>query len=181
MSKINVGVRFLDEILDEVNASENPVQSLNTMDRPYLKEVLSVNVSDVWPKFDVDNVVFTQFNYHRSMAGAFLLNRHTWNILDKVLLNQEGNLSTKEKQFKALSEMICVGESNILRNLLKKNLTSLYPNITHEVLCEYLGVITSKETSVTELDMLESISTGNIQNMACVDSDSGVIRTSHLV
>lgn len=132
----------LDEILKEVNDSENPSQSLKEiLSSPFIGKYINWAVSDAWSTLDVDECKFKQYDYHRSMAGALLLNSRTMSIFEQVLFNSSASNHTKKIQYKALSEMLFKGESDLVKAILKKDIQSLYPNLTHELIC---GVLNEK-------------------------------------
>lgn len=128
--------KMLDEIFSYVNEALSPdIALVEVLKQPYVREYLQLCVDNTWTVFDVDSVSDVQeYNYHRSMAGAFLLNRHTWNTIDQVIIAKGTGIKAKAKQFKALSEMLYSGEAKILRAILTKNIQSLYPNMTHELI-----------------------------------------------
>lgn len=123
---------MLDEILSKINDSTNVQDSLKeSMDISYFRNYMELAVSEVWPSIEIKDIVTKQYSYHRSMCGAFLLNRHTWNVIS-VIVNPQGKDSTKITQYKALSEMLYEGESKVLTAILTKDITSLYPNISFQ-------------------------------------------------
>ena len=131
---------MLDELLILINDSADVVSALkHAFNEAYFKGYMELAVNDTFPTFNVDDVHFKQYDYHRSMAGAFLLNRQTWNIVSNVIMVDKVATTTKLKQFKAISEMLFVGESHALTAIIKKDITSLYPNITFDVIVESLN------------------------------------------
>ena len=132
---------MLDELLDEINESTDVVSALKkAFKESYFKGYMELAVNDVFPTFDTAEVIFKQYDYHRSMAGAFLLNRQTWNIISNVIMTDNVATATKMKQFRALSEMLYIGESAMLSAIINKNITSLYPNVTFAAICEALNI-----------------------------------------
>lgn len=132
---MNVAVKQLDEILSSVNSSSDVAGQLQlACKQPYVRFYLATQLSEDWPSFDVDEIEFTNYDYHRSMAGALLLNRQTVNIYQNIFMNSFVVLKTKRYQCKTLLEMLSKGESDILIALLKKDLQGLYPNITFDIL-----------------------------------------------
>lgn len=132
---MKVANKQLDEILNEINISSDPTAALKAViDQPYIRFYLSQLLTETWVDFDVDEIEYTQYDYHRSMAGALLLNKQTANIYVSIFMNKNVLLKTKRYQCKALLEMLNKGESDILKALLKKDLQSLYPNITYEII-----------------------------------------------
>jgi len=131
----------MDEILQAVNDSsdvELELRSALAAPYTYLRHYLMTLLSDSWPSFEVELIEWKHYGYHRSMAGAFLLSKPTWNIFSGILMNSNAKLKAQEFQCKALLEMLCEGEANILVCILTKNLQKLYPNITHEMLNKVL-------------------------------------------
>ncbi len=142
MASISTHQKMLDEILFSANNCSEPAQYLKDMikENHYLKGYLELAVSNKWSTIDVDKIETKQYSYHRSMAGALLLNKHTWNIIAGIIMNVEAKDATKIIQYKALSEMLHETESKILTAILTKNLVSIYPSLTHEVLVESLNL-----------------------------------------
>lgn len=132
---MKVANKQLDEILDEINLAADVEAGLRlVINKPYIKFYLSQLLSEDWADFDVDDIEYIKYDYHRSMSGALLLNKQTCNIYVSIFMNKNVILKTKRYQCKALLEMLNTGESEILKALLKKDLQSLYPNITYEIL-----------------------------------------------
>lgn len=132
---MKIANKQLDEILAEVNSAQDVEAALRlVIDKPYIKFYLSQLLSEDWVDFDVDEIEYTKYDYHRSMSGALLLNKQTCNIYLSIFMNKTVLLKTKRYQCKALLEMLNTGESEILKALLKKDLQTLYPNITYEIL-----------------------------------------------
>ena len=133
MTQIQTHPPMFDELLIKINASADVVNELREAYKvSYFKHYMLLSVNDTFPTFDIDAIDFKQYDYHRSMAGSFLLNRHTWNLVSGVIMNEYVAQATKIKQAKALSEMLYVGESIALNAILKKDIQSIYPNITFE-------------------------------------------------
>lgn len=135
MAIIQTHPKSIDEILDIINISDDIVLGLrNAFKVSYFKEYIELAVSDQWTTLDIDNISVNAYDYPQSHAGAFLLNRQTWNLVSSVIMVPLVNNGIKTKQFKALSEMLYFKEAAVLRAVLKKNLPSLYPNITFELM-----------------------------------------------
>lgn len=131
---------MLDEILNNTNNSVDILATLKqSYSTPYVKQYMELAVSEKWTSIDVDTIDVKKFDYHRSMCGAFLLNKRTWDILTIVIMGGDVFSSTKVKQYKALSEMLFSQESLILKHILKKDLSKLYPNLTHELISTSLN------------------------------------------
>jgi hypothetical protein len=140
MSQINTHSKSFDELLQEANDAPNPVDYLKSiLTKPFISKYLDWATNDVWTTLDVDTVVFKQYDYHQSMAGAILLNARTMSIFEQVLFATKVSAHTKAVQYKALSEMLSKGESAIVKGILKKDLVSIYPNLNHTVICEALN------------------------------------------
>lgn len=127
---------MFDELLEQVSASENVLESLIFLvkEKPYVRTFLESAVDDRWVDFDVDSIEYKKYGYHRSMAGALLLNRGSANVLNSILHSDRVAARAKLTQCKALLEMLHEGESNILTAILKKDLSALYPKITFEII-----------------------------------------------
>lgn len=134
---------MLDEVLAKINGyylhDIVPALKAAYADHAYLRQYIELNVSDEWISIDVANIHPKEYNYHRSMAGAFLLNRFTWNNVCNILMNPIAKDESKAKQFIALSEMLFSEESAILKHVLTKTLSDKYTNLTHERLSESLN------------------------------------------
>ena len=135
---MKVAQRQLDELLETVNNSSDVEQSLrDIIDTPYVRLFLEQNVNEVWPGFEL--LVEPKYSdFHRSMAGALLLSKPSATVLKEVILNQSSQLKNRRYQLKSLIEMLYSEEAKILQAILKKDLTSIYPNITHELICKVL-------------------------------------------
>lgn len=133
---MKIANKQLDEILSEVNASADVKEALQFVvtNQPYAKFYLTQFITEDWVDFDVDEIEYEQYDYHRSMSGALLLNKQTANIYQNIFMNRSVVLKTKRYQCKSLLEMLNKGESDILMAMLKKDLQTLYPNITFEIL-----------------------------------------------
>lgn len=139
-TKVKTHSKMVDEILKIINDNENVSRTLvEAFKVPYFRGYMELAVSDQWPTIDVNEINFKQYEYHRSMAGATLLNRQTFNIINSVIMNPDAKDSTKTIHFKALSEMLYVGESNVLTAIFNKDITKLYPNITFQSINEALS------------------------------------------
>lgn len=130
----------MDELLEQVNTSPDPEAGLKQLinSNGYAKYFLDQAVNDKFVDINYDDMKYTFSPYHRSMAGAFLLSKSTSLVYEQVLLSNQAAVKTKEYKLKALFEMLAQGEAQILLAIIKKNLTELYPNITHEMICKVL-------------------------------------------
>lgn len=140
MSVVSTHPKMLHEVLKAINENADVVSALKAcFHLPFIREYLEMAVSDVWTTLDVESIVTKNYSYHISMAGAFMLNRHTYTVVSEVIMRKEVANSAKLTQFTALSEMLFEEEAKILRAILSKNLTSLYQNITFEAINEALA------------------------------------------
>ena len=140
MPVVSTHPKMFHEVLEAINENADVVSALKAcFHLPYLRQYLELSVSDVWTTLDIDSIETMNYSYHISMAGAFLLNRHTYTVVSEVIMREAVLDTAKSIQFKALSEMLFEGESKILRAILTKNLTSLYPNITFDALVKALA------------------------------------------
>lgn len=131
--------KSLDEILTQANTSTNIAEYLKgAMSYPFVRQYIDLATNEHWTTLDTDKVEFKNYQYHQSMCGALLLNSRTWSIVSQVLMNPKASIHTQTVQFKGLSEMLDQKEAEVLKSILKKDLTTLYPNLTHELLCEVL-------------------------------------------
>jgi hypothetical protein len=138
--KINTHPAMLDELLTEINESTDVVGALkHAFKESYFKGYMELAVNDVFPSFDIDDIKFKQYDYHRSMAGAFCLNRQSWNIVSNVIMADKVAVATKKKQYKSLSEMLYIGECAAFTAIIKKDIASIYPNITFAAINEALN------------------------------------------
>ena len=132
--------KMMHEILGQVNSSPNVLWALKqSFDAPYIKKYLEMSVSDIWTTIDTTTIVCEKNDFHVSMAGTFLLNRQTFTVISEVIMNATAKESAKIVQFKALSEMLYSEEAKILSCILTKNLNSLYPNISFQIINEALS------------------------------------------
>lgn len=138
--KINTHPLMLDEVLEIINAAEDVSAALKReyINQPYLRYYMDASVNSNWTTIDTHEVTHTKSDYHRSMAGALLLSKQTVNIFESVLLKKEVAKRPKIFQYKALAEMLYVGESVIFDAVLHKDIASIYPNITFAVIVESL-------------------------------------------
>ncbi len=109
----------MDEILQSINDAADVEKELRAnITMPFLRPYLLVLLSEEWPEFDVDEIKWTNYDYHRSMAGAILLSKPTWNIFSKILMNKNVNKHTQQYQCKALLEMLHCSEARVLVAIL---------------------------------------------------------------
>lgn len=125
-----------DEILEQVSAAPDVGAALKTAcdGNPYTKFLIEQACNDIWVNFNVDEISYILNDYHRSMAGSRLLSKTSYYIFKEILLKEALPLKTKRYQTKNLLEMLYSGEALILLAIIKKNLSELYPKITHEIM-----------------------------------------------
>ena len=130
---------MLNDILSKVNSSPDVLAALKAQySTSYVKYYMELAVSDSFTTIDILEIVIKDYNYHISMAGALLLNRQTVNIVSNVIMAPNAKDVTKLVQFRALSEMLYAEEAKILKNILIKDLPSMYENITHQIIVQSL-------------------------------------------
>lgn len=131
--------KMLDELFKEINSAQDILAALKeAFKQSYVKKYVELAVNDVWTKLDTEKVVTEKYGYHRSMAGSTLLNKQTWTIVDRVLMNKDATLHTMTVQYKALMSMLCEEEATLLHAILVKNVESIYPNVTHGIMVDAL-------------------------------------------
>lgn len=132
--------RELDEFFTIANKAECPSEYLgavivNVPTGKYIRKYIDYAVSDSFPSFDVLNVGAKNDGYHRSLAGAQLLNRHVALQFDAIVSDTMPE-PQKISAFKHLYSQLCTEEAELLILILTKNLASVYTNLTHEELCK---------------------------------------------
>lgn len=132
---------MLDEILANINDSGDVKLALTNhiKNTSYFKFYMEHSVEDDWVTVDPEKIEFKQYSYHRSMAGVLLLNKQTVNMLKSVIFVKEVPSRTKAFQMKALFEMLYVGECDVILAILRKDIASIYPNLTFELINEVLS------------------------------------------
>lgn len=130
----------LDELLQQVNDSADVESALSTLIKNdvYARAYIDHAVNDSFVEVDLPESAYTYSTYHRSLAGMRLCTKTSLQIFNDILINPESLHKTKRFQLKNLLEMLHSGEAKILNAIITKNLTSLYPNITHELMCKVL-------------------------------------------
>ena len=139
MPSITTHPKMLDEILSVLNDQhkDDIVQSLRACFHiPFFLDYIKLNICEEWSDIDYDKIQIREYNYHRSMSGTYLLNRHTFKIIESCLLNDALDDKSKINKFTSLAEMLYKDEYIILKAVMNKNLTNVYPNLTFEKLCE---------------------------------------------
>jgi hypothetical protein len=133
---ITTHIKMLDERLQNITTAAELRELCKESE--YIKFYIESSVSETWTPIDIDKLDVKFNEYHRSMAGAFLINRHTVQIVRDVIMAETGSMIVKNKQFLALSNMLFIEEAKILGAVLKKDLQSLFPKLTHALICEAL-------------------------------------------
>lgn len=130
----------LDELLEQTNDAEDAEAALLKLitNDQYIRAYMDHSVNDKFVEVDLDDLDYKLSGYHRSMAGMLLCSKTTMAIYNEVLLNPKVAMKTKRYQLKNLLEMLHIGEAKILKAIVGKNIASLYPNITHELICKVL-------------------------------------------
>ena len=130
----------LDELLEQTNSAVDVEVALKNLisNDTYIRAYLDHAVNDKFVDVDVDELEYKFSDYHRSMAGMLLCSKSSLAIYNEVLLNSKVAMKTRRYQLKNLLEMLYVGEAKILKAIVEKNLPSLYPNITHELISKVL-------------------------------------------
>lgn len=138
---ISTHTQMVDEILNTISLSQDPIQALrNAFDRiPFLRSYLSSSVDSEFVTFDPADVHYSNHDFHRSLAGAHLINKGTFKTFTQVLFGQDVPENVKKTSFKNLMELLYVPEANILYAILTKDISSIYPELTHEVISTALG------------------------------------------
>lgn len=133
----------LDELLEQVNScgTEDDVEcALKDLinNHPYVRMYMEYAVNDEYINVDIDEVQYKLSTYPRSLVGAYLCSNTSTKIYKEVLMNPAVAKKTQIYQLKNLLEMLYCGEATVLEAIIKKNLPSLYSNITHEMICMVL-------------------------------------------
>lgn len=140
---IETHTKSLTDILEAANLADTQDAVVSKIkqyiDQPYVRFYLDLAINDKWTTLDVDTVVPTQYGYHQSMAGASLLNKQTVNIITNVIMGSALQNKTKAHQYKALMEMLTAKDADLFKAILVKNIQSIYPKVTVEVIQSVLS------------------------------------------
>lgn len=140
MAIISTHPKMFHEILSIIDKQDDVVSALRScLHISFVRPYLDIAVSDEWSTVDIAHTETKDYNYHVSMAGAYLLNRNSFKIVSEIIMNKSVADTAKIFQYKSLMEMLCVEEARILKAILTKNLTSLYTRITFESLNDALS------------------------------------------
>jgi hypothetical protein len=137
MMHISTHTKMLDERLSAITTATELRELCKESE--LIKFYIDASVNDTWTPVDIESLTIKYNDFHRSMAGAFLINRHTIQIVRDVILAQTGSMPVKIKQFLALSSMLYIEEAKILKAVIDKDLQSLFPKLTHKLICEALA------------------------------------------
>lgn len=126
--------RDLDEIFDRANDQEDPVAYLkkHVKETPLVRYWVEQATNDVFAAIDLPSVNFKPNGFPREFAGARLLNRIAVNTFADLLE------SPKIKVIENFLNLLDDSEAKLLLAIMDKNVSSLYPKLTHEVLCAAL-------------------------------------------
>ena len=141
MVAVSVANLMLDEVLQQVNDSGNAVGALKEalVKYHYLGRFMVLATNDQFADFNVDELKWEKSKLSRGLEGTYLMTRGTWNTLSQVILGANVIQHRKVQQLKWMLEMLYEKEADVLLAILTKNLTTLYPNLTHDVICAALG------------------------------------------
>ena len=126
----------LDEIFEMINSSADVEVSLRQTCKtnPIVKFYVHLACDDRWIDFDLQDLEYKFSEFHRSLCGAYLMSKSTMNMITEILLNPKIPKKTKYFQTKNLMELLSLPEAKVFEAILKKNLSSLYPHITHKMM-----------------------------------------------
>lgn len=126
----------LDEIFEMINSSADVEVSLRQTCKtnPIVKFYVHLACNDRWIDFNLEDLEYKFSEFHRSLCGAYLMSKSTMNMITEILLNPKIPKKTKYFQTKNLMELLSLPEAKVFEAILKKNLSSLYPHITHKMM-----------------------------------------------
>lgn len=126
----------LDEIFEMINSSADVEVSLRQTCKtnPIVKFYVHLACNDRWIDFNLEDLEYKFSEFHRSLCGAYLMSKSTMNMITEILLNPKIPKKTKYFQTKNLMELLSLPEAKVFEVILKKNLSSLYPHITHKMM-----------------------------------------------
>jgi len=133
---LKVADHQLDEIFEMINSSADVEVSLRQTCKtnPIVKFYVHLACDDRWIDFDLQDLEYKFSEFHRSLCGAYLMSKSTMNMITEILLNPKIPKKTKYFQTKNLMELLSLPEAKVFEAILKKNLSSLYPHITHKMM-----------------------------------------------
>lgn len=134
---LQVSTINFDDHIDTINSiddSDERVEHLKKIIREasYTRYYFELMTNDVWPSFDLKQVQFKNNDYHYSLAGSRLLNKHTVAVLQQVILAEKPTTHTKLYQLKSMLEMLSKKESDILLAVLFKDISMISDKLTHD-------------------------------------------------
>ncbi|NCN52175.1 hypothetical protein GW931_04150 [archaeon] len=126
----------LDEIFEMINSSADVEVSLRQTCKtnPIVKFYVHLACDDRWIDFDLQDLNYKFSEFHRSLCGAYLISKSTMNIITEIIFNSKIPKKTKYFQTKNLMELLSISEAKVFEAILKKNLPTMYPHITHEMM-----------------------------------------------
>jgi len=136
---------MFDELLAEVKTVNDLAEIIKK--QHYARIYIEQAVNDTFINFETADIKLGQPNEDRWQAGAYLLSRPSSNIFTSVFLTPKTSQNLKHKQYKALMEMLYVGESKILTAALNKNFAEVFPTLTHEFICQALNIADDRITA----------------------------------
>jgi len=133
---LKVADHQLDEIFEMINSSADVEVSLRQTCKtnPIVKFYVHLACNDRWIDFNLEDLEYKFSEFHRSLCGAYLMSKSTMNMITEILLNPKIPKKTKYFQTKNLMELLSLPEAKVFEVILKKNLSSLYPHITHKMM-----------------------------------------------
>jgi len=133
---LKVADHQLDEIFEMINSSADVEVSLRQTCKtnPIVKFYVHLACNDRWIDFNLEDLEYKFSEFHRSLCGAYLMSKSTMNMITEILLNPKIPKKTKYFQTKNLMELLSLPEAKVFEAILKKNLSSLYPHITHKMM-----------------------------------------------
>jgi hypothetical protein len=134
---ITTHVKMLDELLENITTAAELREMYSKYN--YSKFYMKAAVDENWTPIEMDDLKIVRNEYHRSLAGTILLNRHTVSMLESVILKVGGSMASKVKQLTSILSMLYVNESILLEAILRKDIQSVYPKLTHEIICDSLA------------------------------------------
>jgi len=133
---LKVADHQLDEIFEMINSSADVEVSLRQTCKtnPIVKFYVHLACNDRWIDFNLEDLEYKFSEFNRSLCGAYLMSKSTMNMITEILLNPKIPKKTKYFQTKNLMELLSLPEAKVFEVILKKNLSSLYPHITHKMM-----------------------------------------------
>jgi len=143
---LNVANYSFDEILDEANKAPNPTEALTgyIREKSYVKEWLEVATNNVWPSEGVEVSELTwdrRFDTDKILPDGTirLLSKQSKVFYDGVILSKKIPAKMILQKTGRFMEGLHPKEAAVFHSVLKKDLFTLYPNLTHTVISEALN------------------------------------------